>query len=66
MYTIADLRGPGGVRRMWTARPSGQLRIYVDGNTEPLIDMPAKTFFSGQSSPFENPVVGRISNGYYW
>jgi len=55
-YVIADLRGPGVVRRFYSARPLGRLRIFVDGALE--ADMPAADFFSGRRYPFLQPLVG--------
>ncbi len=65
VYTIADLKGPGVIRRIWTARPAGRLRIYLDGNAVPLIDMPTEDFFAARRSPFERPIVGPMGGGNY-
>ncbi|MFZ4396820.1 MAG: glycoside hydrolase family 172 protein [Kiritimatiellia bacterium] len=42
---LADLRGPGAIVRLQSANPVGQLRIYLDGQEQPIIDMPFKAFF---------------------
>ncbi len=65
VYTIANIEGPGVVRRMWTARPEGRLRIYLDGNTRPVIDMLTEDFFAGRKPPFERPVAGPMGGGNY-
>jgi hypothetical protein len=64
-YTIADLRGPGVVRRIYSARPLGRLRIYLDGSSKPVIDMPSEEFFSGRHQPFVRPVVGPMGGANY-
>jgi hypothetical protein len=32
VYTIADLQGPGVIRRFYAGTPGGQLRVYIDGS----------------------------------
>ena len=65
VYTIADLKGPGVIRRMWTARPGGQLRVYLDGSDRPVVDMPTEDFFAARRYPFERPIVGPMGGGNY-
>jgi len=65
VYTIADLRGPGVVRRFYCARPGGMLRIIIDGGPKPLIEMSCAEFFSGRRAPFLAPVAGPMGGGFY-
>ncbi len=65
VYTIADLQGPGVVRRMYAAKPGGHLRIYIDGNTMPVIDMTCEEFFSGRREPLTRPMVGPMGGSNY-
>ncbi|MCX6622456.1 MAG: DUF2961 domain-containing protein [Acidobacteria bacterium] len=65
VYTIADLRGPGVVRRFYTARPGGWLRIYIDGNPEPVVDMKCEELFAGRKPPFVRPVTGPMGGANY-
>ena len=65
IYTIANLKGPGVVRRFYSARPGGQLRIYVHGAPKPIIDMSCAEFFAGRRPPFLQPVVGPMGGGNY-
>ena len=58
VYIIAELKGPGVVRRFCSARPNGRLQVFVDSSTNPVIDMPAMEFFAGGHAPFLRPVVG--------
>ena len=64
-YTIADLKGPGVIRRMWTARPRGKLHIYLDGDPKPIVSVSAHDFFAGRKHPFPRPIVGPMGRGYY-
>ncbi len=63
VYTIADLTGPGVVRRFYSARPGGTLRIAVDGAT--VVEMPCADFFSGTKPPFVKPTVSPLGGGFY-
>lgn len=65
VYVIADLQGPGVVTRMWTARPGGVCRFFVDSSPEPAIDMPCRQFFAGAATPFVRPLVGPMGGGNY-
>ena len=58
LYTIAELEGPGVIRRFYSARPGGHLRIYIDGGETPVVDMKCEEFFSGRHYPFARPLVG--------
>jgi hypothetical protein len=63
---IADLPGPGVIYRIWTPTPSDDLvEFFFDGEKEPRIQVPMRAIFSGQSAPFELPLVGRGAGGFY-
>ncbi|MGH9673210.1 MAG: glycoside hydrolase family 172 protein, partial [Bryobacteraceae bacterium] len=63
VYTLTDAKGPGVVRRFYTARPGGLLRIEVDGAV--AVEMPAEEFFSGAREPFLKPLVSPHGGGFY-
>lgn len=42
---LADMKGPGAVVRIWSTNPNGVLKIFLDGNSQPVIDMPFDDFF---------------------
>lgn len=45
---LADVSGAGALVRFWSAEPrSGHIKIYIDGNTTPAVDMPFSDFFGG-------------------
>lgn len=60
---LADLQGPGIVRRIWSANPSGRLRISVDGAA--VVDAPFQDVFENKVRGFRSPVAGRTSGGWY-
>ncbi len=65
VYTIAELRGPGVVRRIYTARPGGRIRIFIDGGAVPVVDMLSEEFFAGRTEPFLRPAVGPMGFANY-
>lgn len=62
---LADIRGPGCIYRFWSANAAGHLRIYFDGETTPRIDCPMQDLFLAKVTPFEAPLVGHKSGGWY-
>ncbi|MGB2907977.1 MAG: glycoside hydrolase family 172 protein [Candidatus Aminicenantaceae bacterium] len=44
-YLIADVEGPGAIVRLWSAAISGEIRLYLDGEPDPVFDGPAIDFF---------------------
>lgn len=60
---LADLAGPGCVRRIWCDSPSGTLRIYIDGESQPAVEMPFNEVFAGTATPFLTPLVKRFRAG---
>lgn len=57
---LAEITGPGVITRIWADRPSGQLRIVLDG--EPVIDEPFANLFTGALPPFAAPLVYETAN----
>lgn len=52
-YVLAEMTGPGCIRRIWSAAPGdGHVRIYLDGNATPAVDLPFKGYFNGKNEPF--------------
>ena len=43
-YLICDVKGPGAIVRMWTARINGDLTVYLDKSKKPLYTGPATDF----------------------
>jgi hypothetical protein len=50
---LAEMRGPGCIWRIWSAAPKdGHVRIYLDGDSEPAVDLPFSGYFDGKNAPF--------------
>lgn len=73
---IAEMDGPGCIYRFWTTHASGErpgllaykgehIRIYLDGNTEPSLDVPLENLFDNSLEHFPNPLAGQGIGGFY-
>ncbi|MCC6445641.1 MAG: DUF2961 domain-containing protein [Armatimonadetes bacterium] len=62
---MAEMEGPGCIRRIWSAAPrSGHVKIYLDGATEPAVDLPFSGYFDLKNAPFIYPsLVHNASSG---
>jgi len=54
---MAEMNGPGCIYRIWSANPQGEIRLYLDGATEPTFAIPFADLFSGEVYPFVPPLV---------
>jgi hypothetical protein len=64
---MADLTGPGCIWRTWAATVGpGHVKIYLDGATEPAVDLPFSGYFDGKNEPFTRPnlVYQTTAKGY--
>jgi hypothetical protein len=53
---MAEMEGPGCIWRIWSARAQdGHVKIYLDDQAEPAVDLPFKNYFSGDTAPFAFP-----------
>jgi hypothetical protein len=53
---MADIKGPGCIWRTWSASVGdGHVKIYLDGNTTPAVDLPFNGYFNGKNEPFTRP-----------
>jgi len=56
MCVLAEMEGPGCIRRIWSAAPgSGRVKIYLDGASEPAVDLPFSGYFDLKNQPFVYP-----------
>ncbi len=62
-FVLLDADGPGSIVRIWTATPSGTLRIYVDYGPTPALEAPTVDLLSGQVAPFLPPFAGTTARG---
>jgi hypothetical protein len=44
-YLICDVKQPGAIVRLWSARINGNIRVYLDDMEEPIFDGKAEKFF---------------------
>lgn len=64
---LAEMEGPGCIRRIWSATPkAGHVRIYLDGASEPAVDLPFKSYFDGKNAPFTRPTLVHTTAGNGW
>jgi hypothetical protein len=72
---LAELDGPGIIQRIWFAYTSGEkpglldhkhehLKIFIDGQRQPALDVPLELIFSGAHRHFPRPMVGEGSSGF--
>jgi hypothetical protein len=63
---LAEMEGPGCIWRIWSAAPKdGHVRIYLDGATEPAVDLPFIGYFNGRNAPFtRSALVHTVGTGW--
>ena len=63
---LAEMEGPGCIWRIWSATPKeGHVRIYLDGASEPAVDLPFVGYFDRKNTPFTHPaLVHVVSHGW--
>lgn len=63
---LADLKGPGVVRRFWTtgADPGHPFRIYIDGEKKPRLSGTIEELF-GDRAPFTPPLARYLNLCWY-
>ena len=51
---MAEMDGPGCIWRIWSAAAQeGHVRIYLDDQPEPVVDLPFFAYFDGKHKPFD-------------
>jgi hypothetical protein len=66
-YVLLDVTGPGALVRIWSATPTGTLRVYLDGSSTPVIEEHLVDLLSGNGTiprPFAY-VAARGYNAYF-
>ena len=58
---MAEIKSPGALTRIWCQKPTGDVRIVLDG--EPVIDAPLLDLFDGGVEPFGMPLSYVIPPG---
>jgi hypothetical protein len=55
---FAEMEGPGCIWRIWSAAAKkGHVKIYLDGQETPIVDLPFEKYFSGDTAPFNYPML---------
>ncbi len=55
---LAEMKGPGCIWRIWSAlAEKGRVKIYLDDQEQPAIDMPFENYFNGKNPPFDFPYL---------
>jgi hypothetical protein len=55
--------GPGVVFHIWSANPSGTIRIYLDGQATPVIEAKMEDLLSGKTPGLPTPLAGVRGRG---
>jgi hypothetical protein len=61
---LLDAAGPGVVTRIWSANPSGRLRVYIDGAATPVIEAPMDQLLDGAVKPLSAPYAFSAAHGH--
>lgn len=63
---LAEMEGPGCIWRTWSALPKeGHVRIYLDGASEPAVDLPFVGYFDRKNAPFTRAaIVHTVARGW--
>jgi len=73
---LAKMDGPGCIGRIWFTHSEYQtpgllnlkkehIKVYLDGQEEPALDVPLEDLFAGKLPQFPRPLVGEGQGGYY-
>jgi hypothetical protein len=55
---FAEIEGPAVIWRIWSALANqGHVKIYLDGATEPAVDLPFIGYFDRTNEPFTHPAL---------
>ncbi|NLH15401.1 MAG: DUF2961 domain-containing protein [Phycisphaerae bacterium] len=62
---LAEMEGPGVIWRIWSAKDGpGHVRVFLDGNSEPAVDLPFTGYFDCKNEPFVYPaLVHKVAMG---
>lgn len=63
-YVLADVAGPGAIVRIWSATPAGTLRIFIDDQPTPALELPMAALLRGELPPFVPPLAHVTARGH--
>jgi hypothetical protein len=73
---LAEMDGPGCIQRVWFTHSEygtpgllglkkEHIKVYLDGDSKPALDVPLEAIFSGKLEGFPKPLVGESQGGFY-
>jgi hypothetical protein len=72
---LAEMEGAGCIQRIWFTYSGGEpgllglkkehIRIYLDGEKTPALDVPLEDLFTGKLEGFPRPLVNETQGGFY-
>ncbi len=57
-FVMMETDGPGAIVRFWSANATGIIKIYLDGNDKPAIEMPMMELVNGTAKISPPPISG--------
>jgi len=65
-HVLMDAKGPGAIVRIWSANPfdAGTVRVYIDGEKDPTIEMELTEMLGGGKAPFIKPISIELARGW--
>lgn len=63
-HIMADMEGPGCIDRIWSANADGTIRIFIDGEEKPRLDVEMQKLLGGKIEPLTGPISGVRSQGW--
>ncbi|HMF44485.1 MAG TPA: glycoside hydrolase family 172 protein, partial [Polyangia bacterium] len=63
-YVLADITGSGAIVRIWSATPSGTLRLYIDDGATPVLEASMAALLRGEVPPFAPPLAQVTARGH--
>lgn len=64
---LAEMKGPGCIWRIWSATPKdGHVRVFLDGASEPAVDLPFSGYFDGKNAPFTRSALVHTTPANGW
>lgn len=61
---LAQMNGPGCLWRIWSAQVGpGHVKIFLDGDSTPVVDLPFREYFNGSKFPFSFPALTYVASG---
>ena len=63
---LMDAEGPGAIVRLWSANADngGTIRVYLDGNEKPAIEVNCQDWMEGKLAAFPPPLAMRLAFGW--